>query len=116
MNEWLTRRPWPPVLAGLRGCADDLLIRADGLQVHSLAPIHVRREIPETRQFRVHQMTARSVSVARVPNRPLPAATRADIVRRLHAVLGELPVDRVDCDTIAPKKSGKYRWVISEAT
>ena len=43
-------------------------------------------------------------------------AARADIVRRLHVVLGDLPVELLDRDTIAPEKSGKYRWVISEAT
>jgi phenylacetate-CoA ligase len=104
------------VLAELSGRTNDLLIGADGRQVHSLAPIYVLREIPDIKQFRVHQKADRSVSVELVLGRPLPAATRADIVRRLHVVLGELPVELVDRDTIAPEKSGKYRWVISEAT
>lgn len=105
-----------PVLAELSGRTNDLLIGADGRQVHSLAPIYVLREIPDIKQFRVHQKADRSVSVELVLGRPLPAAMRADIVRRLHVVLGELPVELVDRDTIAPEKSGKYRWVISEAT
>ena len=105
-----------PVLAELRGRANDLLIGADGRQIHSLAPIYVLREIPEVRQFRLHQKADRSVSVELVLSQPLSAAARADIVRRLHVVLGELPIELLDRDTIAPEKSGKYRWVISEAT
>lgn len=105
-----------PVLAELRGRANDWLIGADGRQIHSLAPIYVLREIPAVRQFRLHQQADRSVSVELVLSSPLPDAARADIVRRLRLVLGELPVELLDRDTIAPEKSGKYRWVISEAT
>jgi hypothetical protein len=50
-----------------------------------------------------------------VLSRPLAAGVRDDIVRRLQAVLGQLPVELIERDTIPPEKSGKYRWVISEA-
>ncbi len=104
-----------PVLAELRGRANDMLVGADGRQIHSLAPIYVLREIAELRQFRLHQRADRSVSIEVVLSRPLAASARADIVRRLRVVLGELPIELIDRDVIPPEKSGKYRWVISDA-
>ncbi|WP_372722764.1 phenylacetate--CoA ligase family protein [Immundisolibacter sp.] len=104
-----------PVLAELQGRANDMLVGADGRQIHSLAPIYVLREIAQLQQFRLHQRADRSVSVELVLSRPLLAGARQDMVRRLQAVFGELPIELIERDTIPPEKSGKYRWVISDA-
>lgn len=105
-----------PMMKALAGRANDFLVGNDGNLVHSLAPIYVLREVPKLAQFRIHQRADRSLEVQLIPREGLSGAELADIRGGLQRILGgDLTVDFHFPEAIAPERSGKYRWVVSDA-
>lgn len=105
-----------PVLGGLAGRTNDFLVGRSGKLIHSLAPIYVLREYATLRQFRLHQAADLSLTVTLVSREPLPAAELDSIRARLQGILDLAVEVRFEFpEAIAPERSGKYRWVISEA-
>lgn len=118
---WLDDRPCPcglpfPVLGGVAGRDNDFLVGRGGRLVHSLASVYVLRDIAKLAQFRIHQRADRSLSVALVAREPFSEEELADIRVQLQRTLDEaVAVEFEFPEAITPERSGKYRWVVSEA-
>ena len=105
-----------PCLARLSGRSNDFLVGHAGRLIHSLAPIYVLREIPKLRQFRLYQRKDHSLQLQMVSDAPFSDAELRDLREKLQRILDEpVPVDFQFAETIPPERSGKYRWVMSEA-
>jgi len=101
------------VLAGRR---TDHLIASNGALRHALSAIYVVRELTTVRQFQIRQDAARNVRVAVVPAAGFGDNDEAHIRRGLHRRLGDDLDIRVQLvDAIPTEKSGKFRYVMSDA-
>ncbi|HKJ72020.1 MAG TPA: phenylacetate--CoA ligase family protein [Gammaproteobacteria bacterium] len=104
-----------PRMAPPTGRSNDFLVGGHGKAVHSLAPIYVLREISKVAQFRVRQRTDHSLEVQLVVREALSGSDLEDIRARLKRVLDEdVAIDFRFPEVIAPERSGKYRWVVSD--
>ena len=105
-----------PLLRELQGRANDFLIGRDGRMIHSSTANYVLREIPALRQYQLRQRADHHFDLHMVLHRPLTETERTRIRDGLLRVVDEpVQVNLIEQDSIAPEKSGKYRWVISEA-
>jgi phenylacetate-CoA ligase len=106
-----------PLLGKLAGRSNDFLVGAGGKFIHSLAPIYVLREIAEVRQFKLTQRRDLSLRIDLVCAEPLDGPALENIRAKMGKVFGfDIPVQFSFPDAIPPEKSGKYRWVVSEAS
>ncbi|SEK60228.1 phenylacetate--CoA ligase family protein [Ectothiorhodospira marina] len=105
-----------PLLGRLEGRSNDFLVGRDGKTIHSLAPVYVLREWPKLRQFRIYQRPDHSLDVQLVCSQSLSDAELATLREKLQAILDEPVAVRFEFpEAILPERSGKYRWVLSEA-
>ena len=105
-----------PMLRELQGRSTDFVVAADGTVMHGLALIYVIRDLPGIERFKVTQHTRTRTSVELVAEAGFDAALMAVIVEGFKKRLGhdvEVEVTRVA--SIAPEKSGKYRYIVSHA-
>ena len=105
-----------PRLRELQGRANDFLIGRGGRMIHSSTANYILREIAALRQYQLRQRPDHSFELRMVVSQPLTAPERQRIQSGLcHILDEEVTVSFCEQDSIAPEKSGKYRWVISEA-
>ena len=106
-----------PRMGQLQGRANDFLVGRDGRLIHSSTANYILREIPALRQYQLRQAADHNFQLFMVVRRPLTADEHQHIETGLRTILNE-PVEVTfhEQAQIAPEKSGKYRWVISEAT
>lgn len=105
-----------PRLRELQGRANDFLRGCGGRMIHSSTANYILREISALRQYQLRQQPDHSFELRMVVSRPLTAPERQRIQSGLcHILDEEVAVTFCEQDSIAPEKSGKYRWVISEA-
>ncbi|MBK1691682.1 phenylacetate--CoA ligase family protein [Ectothiorhodospira mobilis] len=117
----LTDEPCPcglplPRLRKIQGRANDFLVGRGGRLIHSSTANYILREVPALRQYQLRQRADHSFDLILVPSRPLTAGEQEQIRNGLCRILDEAVAVRFQpTDSIPPEKSGKYRWVISEA-
>ncbi len=105
-----------PRLRELQGRANDFLVGRNGRLVHSSTANYVLRGIPALKQYQLRQRRDHSFDLYLIPSRALTETEKKTISDGLNNILDEIvPVNFHVTDTIEPEKSGKYRWVISEA-
>ncbi len=97
-----------PVIEGIDGRTNDLLLTADGRPVFWLNPIFY--DIP-VRQAQITQETLERVQVRYVPGPHFTAESAATIAQRLRARLGDVEV-RLEAVADMPRKNGKQRAVV----
>jgi len=117
----LTDAPCPcglplPRLREIQGRANDFLVGRAGRLIHSSTANYILREIPILRQYQLRQRADHSFDLILVPSRPLTEGEQAHIRSGLCRILDESVAVRFQpAESIPPGKSGKYRWVVSEA-
>jgi phenylacetate-CoA ligase len=105
-----------PRMAQLQGRANDFLVGQGGRLIHSSTANYILREIPVLRQYQLRQRADHGFDLHMVETRPLTQTEQQHIRDGLCRILGEnVDVAFHSQQSIAPEKSGKYRWVISEA-
>jgi len=105
-----------PRLGELQGRANDFLVGHQGRLIHSSTANYILREIPALRQYQLRQQANHDFELRMVLARALTEQERTRILEGLRGILDEpVQVKFVEQESIAPEKSGKYRWVISEA-
>ena len=103
-----------PVLESIQGRATDFVTAADGTVMHGLALIYVLRDLPGVAEFRIiqHSLGLTRVQVVAGPGFGLDTESR--IREGLRARLGQQVEVQVELQSsIAPEKSGKFRYVLS---
>lgn len=103
-----------PVLASVDGRTTDFVVAEDGTVLHGLALIYVLRDMPGVANFRIVQESRQLTRVEVVPRGQLSDAMTREIREGLRARLGQRVTVEVEGKaSIAPEKSGKYRYVVS---
>ena len=105
-----------PLLSALEGRTTDFVVAADGTVLHGLALIYVLRDLAGVQSFKIIQHDRWSVQVLLVTEPGFAPDAPSQIVERFRQRLGDtvaVTVERVA--TIAPEKSGKFRYVVSHA-
>jgi len=103
------------VLQQVEGRRTDQLMRKDGGTAHALSVIYVLRETPGVREFKVVQRAGLDLDVALVPDCEFDRVDQASLASRLGRQLGGVDVTLRLVDQIASDRSGKFRYVVSEA-
>jgi phenylacetate-CoA ligase len=104
-----------PLLREIQGRSTDFVIAADGTVMHGLALIYVLRELPGIESFKIIQESLSRTRVQIVPTQDFQQETMAAIQTGITHRLGntvEVAVELVE--KIAPEKSGKFRYVVSQ--
>lgn len=105
-----------PMMGTVAGRSNDMLVGAGGRMIHSLAPVYVLREMAGIRQFKLTQRADLSLLIEVVPVRELSSSEEQHIRASLSKMFGfEIPTTITAVSAILPEKSGKYRWVVSQA-
>ena len=106
-----------PTLQEIQGRSTDFVVSSTGAVMHGLALIYILRDMPGVQAFKIvqHDLTLTTVQV--VPGPEFTPVQADSIVAGFRRRLGEsvrVNVERVS--SIAPEKSGKFRYVISHVT
>ncbi len=104
-----------PCLERIEGRTTDFVMAADGTVMHGLALVYVLRDLPGVRQFKIIQESLQRTRVLAVVDDSVRADFEAHVASRFQQRLGaavEVLVERVAA--IAPEKSGKFRYVVSQ--
>lgn len=106
-----------PLLKEIQGRSTDFVVAADGTVMHGLALIYILRDLPGLQSFKVVQHDLQRTSVQLVPGPGFDPGCREKIVEGFRRRLGaQVQVDVDTVDTIAPEKSGKFRYIVSHVT
>jgi phenylacetate-CoA ligase len=106
-----------PVLKSVFGRSTDFIRTRSGNAMHALALIYEVRDKPGVRAFKFIQAEDLSVELQLVAGPELTEQVESDIVAGLRRRLGvDTPLDVVRVERIPAEKSGKYRYVVSQAT
>jgi len=103
-----------PMLREIQGRSNDFVVALDGTRMQSAALTYVLRELPGIEAFKIVQETLHRTSVQLVVDASFPTDGEMRISAAFRRRLGDavdVQVQRVS--TIAPEKSGKYRYIIS---
>lgn len=104
-----------PVLTEVQGRTTDFVVAQDGTIMHGLALIYTVRDLPGVERFKIVQHALDLTEVLLVTNPEFVPASEDRIVRDYKARLGQAVDIRIThVDDIAPEKSGKFRYVVSE--
>lgn len=104
------------LMDGIQGRTTDFIYLPDGTIKHALSVIYPLRAMRGVRQFMVTQKQDYAVTVDLVVDSVHGRATSEEVVRRLRPVLGPTVDVRVNLvERIAPARSGKFRYVVSQA-
>lgn len=103
-----------PMLREVQGRSNDFIVALDGTRMQSAALTYVLRELPGIEAFKIVQESLQLTRVMLVADATFPPDGASIVTegfrRRLGAAV-DVKVERVQ--TIAPEKSGKYRYIIS---
>jgi phenylacetate-CoA ligase len=106
-----------PVLKELQGRTTDFVVAQNGTIMHGLALIYTVRDLPGVEQFKIVQESRSLVEVLLVTGADFGSEQEQRIVRDFKSRLGtgvEVVIRRVA--SIAPERSGKFRYVTSKVT
>ena len=103
-----------PLIKEIQGRSTDFVVAADGTVMHGLALIYILRDLPGVQSFKIVQESLESTTVQLVVDERFERARCGDIVTAFQRRLGAgVAVDLQFVDSIAPEKSGKFRYVVS---
>lgn len=103
-----------PMLREIQGRSTDFVVAADGTVMHGLALIYIVRDLPGVRSFKIVQESLQHTDVQLVVDAAFDRSRVDAIARDFRRRLGaSVQVDVRLVDTIAPERSGKYRYVMS---
>ncbi|HRD94850.1 MAG TPA: AMP-binding protein [Rubrivivax sp.] len=105
-----------PLIREIQGRTTDFVLAADGTVMHGLAVIYILRDLPGVQSFKIIQHDLMHTSVLVVPGSEFGPVQERAIQTGIRRRLGEsvqVTIERVE--TIAPEKSGKFRYVVSHA-
>ena len=106
-----------PLLREVQGRSTDFVVTPDGTRMHALALIYVLRERPEVAAFKIVQDAPDAIRVLVVPAPGWSTACEDAIRKGLGARLGLAVQIRIELtERIAADRSGKYRYVVSNAS
>jgi len=102
-----------PVLAGIEGRVDDVIITPDGRHIGRLDPVF-KADLP-IREAQIIQKTADTLHVLYVPTEAYTAADGQALIRRIHDRVGDGMAVTLQAVAEIPRSAGgKFRAVISE--
>lgn len=105
-----------PRLSEIQGRSTDFVIADDGTVMHGLSLIYVIRDLAGVKSFKVTQETRRLTRVELVTEATFDPNTVQAIIAGFKRRLGAgVDVQVQIVPSIAPEKSGKYRYVVSRA-
>lgn len=106
-----------PLLKEIQGRSTDFVIAADGTVMHGLALIYILRDLAGVKAFKVIQESIAQTRVQIVVEPHYQAESDLAIIKGFKQRLGEsvdITIEKVA--EISPEKSGKYRYIVSNAT
>ena len=104
-----------PMLREIQGRTTDFVVAADGTVMHGLALIYILRDLPGVQGFKIIQHSLAHTEVQLVCSARFDAAQEPAIVHAFKRRLGEgVRIELRQLETIAPEKSGKFRFVMSK--
>jgi phenylacetate-CoA ligase len=104
-----------PLLKELQGRSTDFVVAADGTIMHGLALIYVIRDLPGIERFKILQESRSKTRVQLVPAPSFDPVHEGAIRDGLRARLGDsVTIDIERVAEIAPERSGKFRYVVSQ--
>ena len=105
-----------PLLKEIQGRSTDFVVAADGTVMHGLALIYILRDQPGVKEFKVIQESAELTRVLIVTEPPFKPEIVNTIITGFKQRLGEaVEIDVQVMDSIPGEKSGKFRYIISNA-
>jgi len=105
-----------PLLTKVSGRSTDFIVTPTGVRMHALALIYEVRDKPGVKAFKFVQAADRSIELQIVRGPGFNDSTATQIYSGLVARLGEETKLAIRyLDVIPPEKSGKYRYVVSNA-
>lgn len=106
-----------PLLKDIQGRSTDFVIATDGTVMHGLALIYILRDLPGVRSFKVIQESRQHTKVLLVTDNKADHSITEQIVTGFRQRLGsEVDVQVQIVDSIPAEKSGKFRYIVSNAT
>ena len=104
-----------PVLKNIEGRTTDFVVAHDGTIMHGLALIYILREMQGVDSFKIIQESLTLTQVQIVPIDTLTELMKEMIIAGFKERLGKsVDIDVQEVNSIAPEKSGKFRYVISK--
>jgi phenylacetate-CoA ligase len=102
------------MLREIQGRSTDFVVAADGTVLHGLALIYILRDLPGVKQFKIVQENLQHTRMLVVSDGSFDPGLVPGIQSQARARLGpEVVVDVEIVESIAPERSGKYRYVVS---
>lgn len=105
-----------PAIEKIEGRTTDFIITPDGRTLHALGLIYILRDIEGIEEFKIIQKSVDHLQIKIVKNgKYMP--TQENLIReKIEKVMcGEISMDFAYVDKIEAEKSGKYKYVVSEA-
>ena len=103
-----------PMLREIQGRTTDFVVAADGTVMHGLALIYIVRDVPGVRSFKIVQHDLHRTELQLVVDETFDQGRLAAIGQNFRSRLGAaVEVEMNLVDSIAPERSGKYRYVVS---
>jgi phenylacetate-CoA ligase len=104
-----------PKLRGVEGRRTDFLVTPTGRVVHAMSAIHILREMPTVREFRIVQEAIDHLVLHLAPRQSIGAAEETSLRAQFATVFGsEMRVKIVRRDSLPRTASGKFRYVESK--
>ncbi|MBL8352960.1 MAG: phenylacetate--CoA ligase family protein [Burkholderiaceae bacterium] len=104
-----------PLLKEIQGRTTDFVVAADGTVMHGLALVYIVRDLPGVRSFKIVQHSLERTVVQLVVDGQCDRSIEPRIVQGFKRRLGAtVNVDVEYLAEIAPERSGKYRYVVSQ--
>jgi len=104
-----------PKLRGVEGRRTDFLVTPTGRVVHAMSAVHILREIPTVREFRIVQEAIDHLVLHLAPRQSIGAAEETSLRAQFATVFGsEMRVKIVRRDSLPRTASGKFRYVESK--
>jgi phenylacetate-CoA ligase len=104
-----------PVLKNLEGRSTDFVVSESGSLMHGLSLIYILREFSEISAFKIVQETRLLCVVYLIMKQTIQTEIKDMIIRKFKERLGGNVIVQINqVESIAPEKSGKYRYIISK--
>jgi phenylacetate-CoA ligase len=104
-----------PLLRDISGRTTDFVVARDGTVMHGLALIYAVRDLPGVEQFRITQHDLDRTEIQLVTTSAFSPECERKLVSDFKSRLGRsVTIEVRKVDRIAPERSGKYRYVVSQ--
>lgn len=101
-----------PILGGIEGRIDDVIITRDGRRIGRLDPVF-KSDLP-IREAQIIQESLETIRVLCVPAAGFLDKTRKDLAERLQERVGDMKIEVEITDHIARTANGKFKAVVSQ--